>query len=371
MTPSSSACFLVGCFAIASWFSSCSAMAGWSFIQDLQHMNKKMAGDAVVTYYDVTAGKCAARCTSKNPCSGFAYNEEERVCTLCGLCGDFRLVDAPGYRFYAMAGLIDTSKNQANICPDDMVSPQNCWKSTGGLLAHVAVGPLGVWAVNGDGDVFYRTQNYRDPFNIGSSWKRTDGIMRQLDIGDNLVWGIDYYGRNYNRESITRSSPAGTSWHRHEENIRLKWICVKPSLSRWGSDTTNRVAYRGSAGWLVKGRNIQRVDADLAGVWVLNTTGQLLYRVGTYGDNGSPGTEWRALEGTFQSVASGRDLMVAVDMAGHVWLRTGVGPNTPTGLGWVQYPGFMKQVDVYQTDEGAALWGVDSAGESFFSVLMD
>ncbi|XP_076467617.1 perivitellin-2 31 kDa subunit-like [Babylonia areolata] len=251
-----------------------------------------------------------------------------------------------------------------------MATAENCWKSADGWLSHVSVGPIGMWGVNEWEQIFHRSQTYQNPLSIGSSWIGTDGLLRQLDAGSGTVWGVNYEDTYFHRQNVASLSPAGTYWYSYyEQSIPLKWISVSPGGSLWGRDTSNQAVHFHNNVWQVKGTDIQRVDAGLAGVWVLNTTGQLLHRVGTYGDNGSPGTEWRALEGTFQSVASGRDLMVAVDMAEHVWLRTGVGPDTPTGLGWVQYPGFMKQVDVYQTDEGAALWGVDSAGNVFFSTL--
>ena len=104
-------------------------------------------------------------------------------------------------------------------------------------------------------------------------------------------------------------------------------------------------------------------------MWALKTDGRLFYRHGTYGDNGSTGTDWRSVEGTFTSVSSGKNVVVVVDTAGHVWVRSGVSSDTPAGLAWLIYPGYIKQVDVYQTDQVLAMWGVDFDDTIYFSLM--
>ncbi|KAL8576336.1 hypothetical protein ACOMHN_048903 [Nucella lapillus] len=330
-----------------------------------------MVGDAVVTYNGVSRVTCAARCASKYPCGGFTHSATDKVCMLCGLCGNFSLVDAPGYRLYVLTDIEESPQSQDSLCPSSMAIPQKCWKLVPGSLKHVSVGLAGTWGVNRKDLVFYRPGTYQHPHILGSVWTPLNGMLSQLDVGGVTTWGVNSHGIYYHRKDTSLARPTGSSWSGYYSQIRLGWISASPRGSLWGRDTAGRVVHYQNSTWLPMGMDIQRVDAGLAGVWVLNTTGHLFYRTGTHGDRGTAGTGWQAVQGTFSSVASGRDLVVAVDMAGQVWLRTGLGPDTPTGLAWLRYPGSMQQVDVYQTQEGAALWGVQASTVIYFSILKD
>ncbi|KAL8576334.1 hypothetical protein ACOMHN_048901 [Nucella lapillus] len=326
-----------------------------------------MVGDAVVTYNGVSRLKCAARCASKYPCGGFTHSATDRVCMLCGLCGNFSLVDALGYGLYVISKGSEASPDtSSSLCPVNVLAATPpCWTQAFGRLTHVSVGPAGVWGVNGYKQIFARLGTYPTLTSLGFIWAmQADGLLVQLDVGGDTVWGVNHFDQYFYKLKF------GGGWQVNVDKP-LKWLSASPGGSLWGRDTAGRVVHRPNSTWHPMGMDIQRVDAGLAGVWVLNTTGHLFYRTGTHGDRGTAGTGWQAVQGTFGSVASGRDLVVAVDTAGHVWLRTGLGPDTPTGLAWLRYPGSMQQVDVYQTQEGAALWALDSSGIPFFSLLKD
>jgi hypothetical protein len=119
---------------------------------------------------------------------------------------------------------------------------------------------------------------------------------------------------------------------------------------------------------------VLRVDAGKAGVWALGTLGQVFYRAGTYGDSGTSGTDWKQIPGpanagTLASVSSGKHVVAVADGSGRVWLRMGVGPDTPGGVAWLRLAGVLTQVEVYETDTVIALWGCQTSQAVFFKVL--
>ena len=121
------------------------------------------------------------------------------------------------------------------------------------------------------------------------------------------------------------------------------------------------------------------LDAGSAGVWVIDANNKLYNRQGTYQDSESisesvtqsatqpwpvSGTSWILVHKppgnvTIRTVSSGRNVVVVVDDSGRVWIRLGVGPDTPGGVSWVQILGVMWQVEVYETDDVIVLWGLD------------
>ena len=49
--------------------------------------------------------------------------------------------------------------------------------SVAGSLKGVSVGPAGVWGVNGQNEIFYRTDTYGDASSGGSSWELVSGEL--------------------------------------------------------------------------------------------------------------------------------------------------------------------------------------------------
>ena len=233
-----------------------------------------------------------------------------------------------------------------------------------------------MWGVNGYRTIYHRDGTYQTADASGNSWLDIQGTLVQLDVGFDNFWGVNSVNLIYYRLGITSSSPQGSGWN--QIDVGFVWVSVSPRGSVWAVDESGQLCHRrdssnalptGTA-WDVMANDMQRVDAGQAGVWALDNAGLLYYRHGTYGDDGSTGTEWRAVEGRrFSSISSGRDLVVAVNSEGEVWLRTGLGPDTPAGLAWLRLAGKMRQVDIYQSGTVVALWGVDFNNEVYFSTL--
>ena len=242
----------------------------------------------------------------------------------------------------------------------------------------MCVGPAGVWGVNALYEIYYKPGTYQDPDDFGSDWQESSGRLDQIDVGNDIVWGVRGLNDIFHRDAITSSMPSGSSWnYLGAGSVTFTWVSVSPGGSVWAVSTAGHLLHRrhssnaqpvGTA-WDVMDTDVQRVDAGQAGVWALKTDGRLFYRHGTYGDNGSTGTDWRSVEGTFTSVSSGKNVVVVVDTAGHVWVRSGVSSNTPAGLAWLRYLGYMKLVDVYQTDQVLAMWAVDFDDQIYFSLM--
>ncbi|KAL8587639.1 hypothetical protein ACOMHN_045328 [Nucella lapillus] len=330
-----------------------------------------MAGGAVVMYSDVTPVTCAARCALTYPCSSFTYSVTERVCALCALCGNFSMVHAPGYQlFVSTEDPVDPSYNQTvGRCATNATTAPRCWRPPAKFKSRWAltsVGPAGVWAVDKYGQVFLRSPTLQNPFHFGRAWKLVMRKISQLDVGKDSVWAITRPARYLLQKKIS-GTKLGKEWRSPK---RGKWISISPGGSLWAVNLKDQLLHFQNSSWVEMASNASRVDAGLAGVWMLNSTGHILYRQGTYGDNASAGTDWETLQGaTYQSVSSGRDLVVAVDKGGMVWLRTAVGPDTPTGLAWLRYPGYLRQVHIYQGGGGTVFWGTDSEGNIYFSRL--
>ena len=240
-------------------------------------------------------------------------------------------------------GHADSSDDEPNICSSSAVTSSSCWHLDGtGLLTYVSVGPAGVWAANNAEKPVYKVDTYQDPDTLGSYWLVARGDLLQVDVGTDQMWGINRRDMIYLRTGINASAPFGSDWELLGD--AFTWVSVSPGGSVWAVNTAGHLLhYRHSSNaqpvgtaWDVMDTDVQRVDAGQAGVWALKTDGRLFYRHGTYGDNGSTGTDWRSVEGTFTSVSSGKNVVVVVDTAGHVWVRSGVSSNTPAGLAWLR-----------------------------------
>ena len=55
----------------------------------------------------------------------------------------------------------------------------------------MSVGPAGVWGVNANDEIFYRTGTFGNEASAGSGWEKTDGKLKQISSGDNVVWGVN------------------------------------------------------------------------------------------------------------------------------------------------------------------------------------
>jgi hypothetical protein len=279
------------------------------------------------------------------------------------------------YLFIFFADVIEPEVHDApTLCPSTSLARDGCWTLSPGHAKHVSVGPAGVWVINYYDQIFYKAGTYGSPMAGGSGWTRVDGALFMSDVGTNNMWGINSQNYLYDRNSISAASPAGSNWNQRDTTRTISWTSISPRGSLWVVDTSGNLKHRrdssnalrfGSDSWDVLLVSMAaRVDAGLAGVWVLDTAGQLLCRAGTYGDSGTTGTQWLTVDGplgagTLTSVSSGKHVVAVADDAGRVWLRAEVGPDTPQGVAWLRLAGHLKQLEVYETDDVIALWGVD------------
>jgi len=229
-----------------------------------------------------------------------------------------------------------------------------------------------MWGVDHALQIFYRNDTYSAPQSKGSLWQHIVGQLVNIDVGTNNVWGVNHVQEAFDRPGISSSNPLGSAWTNQTKINTTLWTSVSPAGSLWMIDTFGNLMHRRNSsnsspfgsGWdTLLASSAVRVDAGQAGVWVLDTSGQLLYRHGTYGDTLSTGTEWRAVSGpspgTLISVSSGRNVVVVADASGRVWMRIGLGQDTQSGLAWVRLSGHLKQVEVYETEAFLVLWAVD------------
>ncbi|KAL8609540.1 hypothetical protein ACOMHN_000596 [Nucella lapillus] len=111
----------------------------------------------------------------------------------------------------------------------------------------------------------------------------------------------------------------------------------------------------------------RQVSVNLAGVWALNTSGDVFYRVGTFENYQSPGTRWWQVEGKLANISVGWNVVWVVDAQGGVWYRDGIDIDHVVGTKWVQVPtlGPFKQVSVGRMGQ---VWAIDYKHDVYFRV---
>ncbi|XP_078659643.1 uncharacterized protein LOC144904556 isoform X2 [Branchiostoma floridae x Branchiostoma belcheri] len=86
------------------------------------------------------------------------------------------------------------------------------WEQQQGLMKYVSVGAAGVWGVNSNNDIFYRTGTFGNEASSGSGWEQVQGNLKQVSSGDNIVWGVNVNDDVFVRDGISPSTPTGTAW---------------------------------------------------------------------------------------------------------------------------------------------------------------
>ncbi|XP_078679919.1 uncharacterized protein LOC144915421 isoform X2 [Branchiostoma floridae x Branchiostoma belcheri] len=223
------------------------------------------------------------------------------------------------------------------------------WQYVSGRLKFVSVGRSGVWGVNSNDQIYYRTGTFRDEASAGSGWVRIDGALKQISSGDNIVWGVNSNDDIYIRQGICWSSPAGTSWR----NIpgKLKQVHVSPTSNQvWGVNSGNSIYRRtgitasnpAGTGWQNIGGQLKFVSVGRAGVWGVNSNDQIYYRTGTSGNENVPGTGWERVSGSLKLISSGNGVVWGVNSNNQIYVRD-VG-NADT-VGQCRYGGVYVRVD--------------------------
>ncbi|XP_019623528.1 PREDICTED: tectonin beta-propeller repeat-containing protein 1-like [Branchiostoma belcheri] len=190
------------------------------------------------------------------------------------------------------------------------------WRSVDGLLKFVSVGSRGVWGVNRDDDIFYRSGTLENKASSGSGWVKIEGKLKQISSGHS-VWGV-----NANDDIFIRQDP--------------EWRSVDGLL--------------------------KFVSVGSRGVWGVNRDDDIFYRSGTLENKASSGSGWVKIEGKLKQISSGHSVW-GVNANDDIFIRQGVTSTNPTGTDWLHIGEKLKQLDVSSTAN--QLWGVNSNDNIF------
>ncbi|XP_078666203.1 uncharacterized protein LOC144908469 isoform X3 [Branchiostoma floridae x Branchiostoma belcheri] len=243
------------------------------------------------------------------------------------------------------------------------------WRSVDGLLKFVSVGSRGVWGVNRDDDIFYRSGTLENKASSGSGWVKIEGKLKQISSGHS-VWGVNANDDIFIRQGVTSTNPTGTDWL--HVGGKLKQLDVSSTANQlWGVNSNDNIFRRtgvsteqpAGTGWeLIEGL-LKFVSVGPAGVWGVNSNDDIFYRTGTFGNEASSGSGWEHIQGKLKQISSGDNIVWGVNVNDDIFVREGISPSTPAGTGWRQIPGKLKQVEAGLS--GRLAWGVNS-GDSIF-----
>ncbi|CAH1256177.1 TECPR2 [Branchiostoma lanceolatum] len=245
------------------------------------------------------------------------------------------------------------------------------WAAVGGTLKFVSIGASGVWGVTAAGLVKYRTGSYGTALGTGSGWETVEGNLVQISVGNGVVWGVNSADQIWIRTGISSASPKGTGWKQLTGGLRVV-SCGGKSNYVWGVNYLNEVWMRtgiqtgnlGGTGWQKMDGVLKSISVGQAGVWGVKLDNTVVYRTGTYGNPGSAGRGWKALETRYiKQVSVGMGVVWAVSLNSKIWLLQGITDGNPAGSGWKQIPGSLSAVCV--SSGSNQVWGVGSGDQVF------
>eukprot|EP00058_Branchiostoma_floridae_P012052 XP_002597540.1 hypothetical protein BRAFLDRAFT_78909 [Branchiostoma floridae] len=244
------------------------------------------------------------------------------------------------------------------------------WQQVEGGLKFVSVGQSGVWGVNSNDRILYRTGTYDNEASPGSGWVYIDGRLKQISSGNNIVWGVNSNDDIYMRSGISSSLPQGINWS--HITGKLKQVHVSSTSNQvWGVDSGDNIFRRtgvttsnpAGANWeqIIEARSLKFVSVGQAGVWGVSSNDQIYYRTGTFGNETSPGNAWLLVSGSLNQISSGNGEVWGVDINNRVFVRRGISAGTPQGTNWELIEGSMNFKEVYISSSSNQVWGVDTA----------
>ncbi|XP_035695746.1 uncharacterized protein LOC118429374 [Branchiostoma floridae] len=120
----------------------------------------------------------------------------------------------------------------------------------------------------------------------------------------------------------------------------------------------------GGTGWNTVGGSLSFVSIGFCGVWGVNPTGVVYYRVGTYGNERVPGTGWLTVTGVgLVQISSGQGIVWGVTARYRVYVRIGITAQRPQGTRWTEIRGrALKSICV----SGYYVWGATTAGTVYY-----
>ena len=205
---------------------------------------------------------------------------------------------------------------------------RDSWVPVSGTFKSISSGEAGVWAVKGDGQVFYRAGISKlNP--TGMRWKLISGYFKQVDSGEKgVVYGIDSQKELRCRSGIQKGLPTGLHWKRIEGSYK-RVTCGYRGC--WAITDDNKVLFRmgvtanycqGSS-WVsvTPPKNLMYIESGADGIlWAVTQGGEIWYRKGV--DDVHPyGNQWTKLNlhGRFSMITSGLIGQYALDNSGYVY----------------------------------------------------
>ncbi|XP_078597351.1 uncharacterized protein LOC144873668 [Branchiostoma floridae x Branchiostoma japonicum] len=251
-----------------------------------------------------------------------------------------------------------------NIAVLGLCAADPTWNAIDGRLKFVSVGSKGVWGVNSNDDIYYRSGTQESGQSSGRGWEHIAGKLKQISSGHS-VWGVNANDDIFIRQGVTASTPTGTDWL----NIagKLKQLDVSSTANQvWGVNSNDNIYRRtGISSDEPAGTNWEQIDGLLkhvsvgpAGVWGVNANDDIFYRTGTFRNEASAGSGWEHIAGKLKQISSGDNIVWGVNVNDDIFIREGISSSTPAGTGWRQIPGKLKQVEASPGSQQA--WGVNS-----------
>ncbi|XP_014665081.1 PREDICTED: perivitellin-2 31 kDa subunit-like [Priapulus caudatus] len=201
----------------------------------------------------------------------------------------------------------------------------------------------------------------------GRRWKKVDGSCRQVSSANNIVWAIAYDNDTlWYRRGINDDNPTGLKWVQVTGEASLvsanqvnndKW-CIRNSNETYNHIGPSAYYSRGSSWIFMKGWT-KWVSVGQAGVWVVSTTNEIFFRIGTGSGVGGEGTGWEQVDGSLKQVSSGDRVVWGVDENNSIFKRTGITVSNPVGTAWESVHGSLSLVSVNSVSN--AVWGLDGS----------
>ncbi|XP_066275437.1 uncharacterized protein [Branchiostoma lanceolatum] len=241
------------------------------------------------------------------------------------------------------------------------------WQHIAGGLTFVSVGLSGVWGVDSDYQIYYRTGTYKNEASPGTGWELIDGGLKQISSGNNTVWGVSSNDDIFIRLGISSSAPQGSRW----SNVsgKLKQVHVSSTSDQvWGVNSGDNVYRRlgittsnlAGTSWqqISPSGGLKYVSIGKAGVWGVSSNDQIFYRAGTFDNEASPGTEWVPVSGNLKQISSGNGEVWGVDMNNQIYVRRNISAGTPQGSTWQLIEGSLEKVSISSSSN--QVWGVNA-----------
>ncbi|CAH1259009.1 PKDREJ [Branchiostoma lanceolatum] len=241
------------------------------------------------------------------------------------------------------------------------------WQHIAGGLTFVSVGLSGVWGVDSDYQIYYRTGTYKNEASPGTGWELIDGGLKQISSGNNTVWGVTSNDDIFIRLGISSSAPHGSRWSLISG--KLKQVHVSSTSDQvWGVDSGDNVFRRtgittsnlAGTSWqhISTSGGLKYVSIGKAGVWGVSSNDQIFYRAGTFENEASPGTEWVLVSGNLKQISSGNGEVWGVDMNNQIYVRRNISAGTPQGSTWQLIEGSLEKVSISSSSN--QVWGVNA-----------